>query len=115
MHQDKEAPTLDQEPTAEGRRANERSMFENAQFYYDRIAEQLNLDEGTWQFLRTPVRELTVNFPVVMDDGSVRIFRGYRVIDTQEHEESARPDRPWPACPRWAVPSPWRAFESRTL
>ncbi len=79
MHQDKEAPTLDQEPTAEGRRANERSMFENAQFYYDRIAEQLNLDEGTWQFLRTPVRELTVNFPVVMDDGSVRIFRGYRV------------------------------------
>ncbi|MFQ5912075.1 MAG: Glu/Leu/Phe/Val dehydrogenase [Nitrospinota bacterium] len=79
MSHDKEAPALDPEPTAEDRTSGERSMFEAAQFYFDRIAEKLNLEEGIWQFLRTPVRELTVNFPVVMDDGSIRIFRGYRV------------------------------------
>ncbi len=60
-------------------KTGQRSMFENAQLYFDRIAEQMNLDHGVWQFLRNPVRELAVNFPVVMDDGSIKIFQGYRV------------------------------------
>lgn len=32
-----------------------------------------------YQILRKPKRELTVNFPVRMDDGSIRVFTGYRV------------------------------------
>lgn len=41
--------------------------------------ERLNLDSGIAQLLAVPKRELTVNFPVRMDDGSLRVFTGYRV------------------------------------
>jgi glutamate dehydrogenase (NAD(P)+) len=42
-------------------------------------ADKLNLDDGMKQILSKPKRELTVNFPVRMDDGSYRVFTGYRV------------------------------------
>jgi glutamate dehydrogenase (NAD(P)+) len=42
-------------------------------------ADKLNLDEGMRQILSKPKRELTVNFPVRMDDGSFRVFTGHRV------------------------------------
>jgi glutamate dehydrogenase (NAD(P)+) len=47
--------------------------------------KHLALKRGIEEYLRTPERELTVNFPVKMDDGSVRIFTGYRV-----HHSTAR-------------------------
>ncbi|HET7181630.1 MAG TPA: Glu/Leu/Phe/Val dehydrogenase, partial [Candidatus Limnocylindrales bacterium] len=50
-----------------------------AQQQFDLAAEHLNLDEGMRRVLREPRRELTVHFPVKMDDGSVRVFTGYRV------------------------------------
>jgi glutamate dehydrogenase (NAD(P)+) len=46
---------------------------------YDRAADRLKLDPGLRAVLRTPKRELTVNFPVEMDDGRIRVFTGYRV------------------------------------
>src|SRR3954467_11704600 len=42
-------------------------------------AEKLNLDEGMKEILSQPKRELTVHFPVRMDDGSYKVFTGYRV------------------------------------
>jgi glutamate dehydrogenase (NAD(P)+) len=42
-------------------------------------ADKLNLDEGMKQILSHPKRELTVHFPVRMDDGTYRVFTGYRV------------------------------------
>src|SRR3954468_7288328 len=42
-------------------------------------ADKLNLDDGMKQILSHPKRELTVHFPVRMDDGSYRVFTGYRV------------------------------------
>ncbi len=42
-------------------------------------AGRLTLKRGIQEYLVTPHRELTVNFPVKMDDGSIRIFTGYRV------------------------------------
>ncbi|HET6314108.1 MAG TPA: Glu/Leu/Phe/Val dehydrogenase [Chloroflexia bacterium] len=42
-------------------------------------ADKLHLDEGMKQILAHPKRELTVHFPVRMDDGSYRVFTGYRV------------------------------------
>lgn len=45
----------------------------------DRVAEMINLKRGIHDMLRKPKRELTVNFPVHMDDDSIRIFTGYRV------------------------------------
>ena len=50
-----------------------------AQQQFDLAAERLNLDPGLRKVLREPRRELTVHFPVKMDDGTVQVFTGYRV------------------------------------
>jgi glutamate dehydrogenase (NAD(P)+) len=50
-----------------------------AQQQFDLAAEKLGLDPGLRKVLREPRRELTVHFPVKMDDGSVRVFTGFRV------------------------------------
>jgi glutamate dehydrogenase (NAD(P)+) len=50
-----------------------------AQSQFDHAADQLDLDPGLRKVLRVPKRELTVNFPVTMDDGHVEVFTGYRV------------------------------------
>ena len=46
---------------------------------FDTAADHLGLDEGVRQVLRLPDRELTVALPIVMDDGKLRVFTGYRV------------------------------------
>jgi glutamate dehydrogenase (NAD(P)+) len=46
---------------------------------FDIAAQKLNLDEGLWRILRTPNREITVYIPVMMDDGHLEVFTGYRV------------------------------------
>jgi len=53
--------------------------FEVAQKQIERAGKQLNLDPGLLEVLKHPRRELTVNFPVKMDDGAVKVFTGYRV------------------------------------
>jgi len=45
----------------------------------DIAAEKLSLDLGIHEMLKRPKRSLIVNIPVVMDEGSVRVFTGYRV------------------------------------
>jgi glutamate dehydrogenase (NAD(P)+) len=57
----------------------ELNPFKIAQTQLDTAAATLGLDEATHQLLRWPQRELQVSFPVRMDDGSVRVFHGYRV------------------------------------
>ncbi len=46
---------------------------------FDRAADCLGLDQGTRDVLRTPKRQLIVSIPVKMDNGSIRVFVGYRV------------------------------------
>jgi glutamate dehydrogenase (NAD(P)+) len=53
--------------------------FAIAQRQLDEAAAILNLDEATHQMLRWPLRELHVTLPVRMDDGSSRVFHGFRV------------------------------------
>jgi len=55
------------------------NAWDVAQRQFDLAAERLDLDPGLRRILREPKRELTVHFPVKMDDGSVRVFIGYRV------------------------------------
>lgn len=50
-----------------------------AQQQFDLAADKLGLEPGLRRVLREPRRELTVHFPVKMDDGTVQIFTGYRV------------------------------------
>ena len=53
--------------------------FKIAQAQLDAAAERLGLDEATHEMLRWPMREIHVTFPVRMDDGSVKVFHGFRV------------------------------------
>jgi glutamate dehydrogenase (NAD(P)+) len=46
---------------------------------FDLAAHKLNLDEGLWKVLRSPSREIIVHIPVMMDDGHLEVFTGYRV------------------------------------
>jgi glutamate dehydrogenase (NAD(P)+) len=55
------------------------NVYASALRQFDKAVSYLNLKTGIAEYLRTPKRELTVNFPVQMDDESVRIFTGYRV------------------------------------
>ena len=50
-----------------------------AQQQFDLAADRLRLDPGLRRILREPRRELTVHFPVKMDDGTVLVYTGYRV------------------------------------
>jgi len=61
--------------------------FEMAQIQFDNIAEKLDLDQGTRELLRTPLREYAFSIPIHMDDGSVKVFRGFRV----QHNDARGP------------------------
>lgn len=61
------------------RRQNEISMLEMAQYFFDLAADRLRLEASLRELLRYPKRKLIVIFPVLMDDGSVEHFEGYRV------------------------------------
>ena len=53
--------------------------FEIAKKQVDEAGKRLKLDIGMLDILKHPHRELTVSFPVKMDDGSVQTFTGHRV------------------------------------
>jgi len=53
--------------------------FHIAQRQLDEAAKILKLDPGIHEFLRWPVREMHVTLPVKMDDGTTKVFHGFRV------------------------------------
>jgi len=55
------------------------NQFEIAQEQVDACAKILKLDPNVHAVLRVPMRELHVSLPVRMDDGSVKVFQGFRV------------------------------------
>ncbi len=57
----------------------ELNPFKIAQAQLDQAAEILGLDSATHALLREPMREFHVTIPVRMDDGSVKVFKGFRV------------------------------------
>ncbi|MBE0518153.1 MAG: Glu/Leu/Phe/Val dehydrogenase [Thermoplasmata archaeon] len=61
--------------------------FEEMKKMVGKAGKALGLDQGMIDVLRSPKRELTVNFPVKMDDGTVKVFTGYRV----QHNEARGP------------------------
>ena len=54
--------------------------WEMAVRQFHNAADHLSIKRGIRDYLVHPHRELTVHFPVKMDDGSVRVFTGYRVV-----------------------------------
>jgi glutamate dehydrogenase (NAD(P)+) len=61
--------------------------FHVAQNQFDTVASMLELEDGVKEFLREPMREYHFTIPVHMDDGSVKVFKGYRV----QHNDARGP------------------------
>ena len=58
---------------------NETNPWMAAAARFDEAAAKLNLEDGMRKILKSPAREITVNIPVMLDDGRVEVFTGYRV------------------------------------
>ena len=56
------------------------SPFEMAQAQFDHVADLLNLPQDARELLRVPMHEYHFSIPVRMDDGSTRVFRGFRIV-----------------------------------
>ena len=63
------APLLDKE-----------NPFEAMMSRFRTASQILGLDEQIYNVLKSPARQVIVSLPVTMDDGSIRVFEGYRVI-----------------------------------
>lgn len=63
-----------------GPKLDEDSPFKSMMERFRFAAEILELDEGMFQYLANPVKQVTVSVPVVMDSGDIQVFEGYRVI-----------------------------------
>ena len=57
--------------------------FESMMSRFHIAAEHLGLSEEVYNVLKTPTKQVIVSLPVTMDDGSIRVFEGYRVIHSQ--------------------------------
>jgi len=67
----------------------EYNAFKAAQNQFDRIAEDIGLDTSVRDLLRNPMREYHMSIPVKMDNGSVQVFRGFRV----QHNDARGPGK----------------------
>jgi glutamate dehydrogenase (NAD(P)+) len=54
--------------------------LESMMHRFDRAAEILGLEPGIYHYLKTPVKSVIVSIPIQMDDGSIEVFEGFRVI-----------------------------------
>src|ERR1044071_8491065 len=54
-------------------------FFKVIQGYLDEASKTVNLPNYITTILSQPKNEIIVNFPVRMDDGTIRLFKGYRI------------------------------------
>jgi glutamate dehydrogenase (NAD(P)+) len=69
--------------------ASSTNAFEMAQAQFDHVAELLQLDPEVREILRWPLREFQFRIPVRMDDGTLRVFQGFRV----QHNDARGPNK----------------------
>jgi glutamate dehydrogenase (NAD(P)+) len=55
------------------------NLFKIAQSQIDRAAKKMQMDPEVHLLLREPIRELQVSIPIKLDDGTPKVFRGFRV------------------------------------
>ena len=63
------------------------SPFQMAQAQFDKVADYLGLEQAPRELLRTPLREYHFSVPIRMDDGSVRVFKAFRI----QHNDARGP------------------------
>jgi len=59
---------------------NEENPFEAMMSRFDRAAQLLDLEPGLYKVLRHPEKQIIVSVPVMMDNGELEVFTGYRVL-----------------------------------
>jgi glutamate dehydrogenase (NAD(P)+) len=59
--------------------SDDMSPFEAATFFFNNSAQRLGLNDHRREILASSYRELAVQVPVRMDDGSIKVFRGFRI------------------------------------
>jgi len=74
---------------AQPKRTKAFNSFQIAQAQFDKVAEYLSLDPATHDLLRYPLREFHFAIPIRMDDGMVKVFRGFRV----QHNDARGPGK----------------------
>ncbi len=70
---------IDTQPTFVVAESPKQDLWDTVLDQLDEVARRLDLDPGIHAILRQPERELTVSIPVVMDDGPIKVFTGYRI------------------------------------
>jgi glutamate dehydrogenase (NAD(P)+) len=66
---------MSQVPTPE-----ELNVYQNAEARFEIAAKKLNLEQGLYHYLQHPSKEITLYIPVGMDNGTLEVFTGYRVL-----------------------------------
>ncbi len=77
---DVESRAIYQEPAPP---VDKENPFQSMMERFDVAAELLQLDPGLYDVLRSPTRIHITSIPVVMDDGTLKVFEGYRVIHSE--------------------------------
>lgn len=54
--------------------------FESMMYRFRIAAEKLGLNEEIYNVLKNPDKQVIVSIPITMDDGSIKVFEGFRVI-----------------------------------
>lgn len=63
--------------------------FESMMARFEVAARILGLEEGVYEYLKTPVKQIIVSIPIQMDSGKIEVFEGYRVI----HNDTLGPSK----------------------
>jgi len=79
MERQLDVMTRSAQPTFVVQDSSEHDLWGTVLGQLDDVAERLDLDPGIHAMLRQPERELTVSVPVVMDDGHIEVYTGYRI------------------------------------
>jgi glutamate dehydrogenase (NAD(P)+) len=58
---------------------DELNVYQSAEARFEVAAKKLGLEEGVYRFMRFPNKEITVYIPVILDNGHMEVFIGYRV------------------------------------
>ena len=61
-------------------RKDQPNPFESMLVRFDKAAEICKLEEGLYNYLKYPVKQVIVSIPITMDNGKLEVFEGYRVI-----------------------------------
>ncbi len=54
--------------------------LENVQLQIKKAVKKLELDEGVYEILKEPKRAIEISIPIKMDDGTMKLFKGFRAI-----------------------------------